>query len=128
MIRGLFDEPLTLAAARADLRFPPGLQAPRDSALARNPVTRYQSAAKFANDVASVTGLARGAGSGTIPITREGADNAPPGSAPGRATPRRTSLLRKRAFVPIVVGAAVGCRAGGGAWGGICGCTERQRR
>jgi len=115
MIKRLIDEPLTLAAARADLRFPPGLQATLDSALARNPVTRYQSAAKFANDVASVTGLARGAGSGTIPITREGADNAPPGSAPGRATPRRTSLLRKRAFVPIVVGAAVVLGGGGAA-------------
>src|SRR2546429_7788842 len=44
------------------------------------------------HDALPISGLARGAGSGTIPITREGADNAPPGSAPGRATPRRTSL------------------------------------
>src|SRR3989442_10792904 len=40
MIKRLIDEPLTLAAARADLRFPPGLQAALDSALAPNPGPR----------------------------------------------------------------------------------------
>jgi len=60
MVKRLTDEPLTLADARPDLRFPPGLQATIDAALARSPLDRYQSAAKFANDVAAVVGLLRG--------------------------------------------------------------------
>ena len=56
MIKRLTDEPTTLAAARPDLSFPPGLQPVLDTALARTPTERYQSVAKFAADVAAVTG------------------------------------------------------------------------
>src|SRR5207249_1557896 len=62
MIKRLTDEPTKLAAVRPDLTFPPGLQETLDGALARNPAERYQSVAKFAADVAAVTGLGRGAG------------------------------------------------------------------
>src|SRR5438093_565528 len=56
MIKRLTDEPTKLAEARPDLTFPPGLQPVLDTALARSPVERYQSVAKFAADVAAVTG------------------------------------------------------------------------
>jgi len=56
MIKRLTDEPITLAAARPDLSFPAGLQPVLDTALARTPQERYQSVAKFAADVAAVTG------------------------------------------------------------------------
>src|SRR2546421_12969414 len=59
MIQRLTEEPLKLGAARPDLRFPLGLQETLDSALARTPVARYQSAAKFASDVAGVAGVTR---------------------------------------------------------------------
>ena len=60
MVKRLTDDPASLADTRPDLRFPPGLQACLDSALARRPVDRYQSAAKFADDVAAVLGAPRG--------------------------------------------------------------------
>jgi eukaryotic-like serine/threonine-protein kinase len=100
MIKRLTDDPMTLAAARPDLRFPPGLQGTLDAALARAPTDRYQSAAKFADDVASVVGLERRAGPVTpLPATRAG-------------TQEKTQLLdaartKKRSLVPIIAGAAV---------------------
>src|SRR6059036_2343245 len=54
MIKRLTDEPVKLAAARPDLQFPTGLQETLDAALARSPVDRYQSAAKFAADAGAV--------------------------------------------------------------------------
>src|SRR5881628_481076 len=51
LIQRLTEEPAKLAAARPDLRFPPGLQETLDAALTRSPVDRYQSPAKFADDV-----------------------------------------------------------------------------
>ena len=59
MIKRLTDEPAELIEMRPDLHFPPGLQQTLDTALARSPVDRYQSAAKFAHDVAMVVGLSR---------------------------------------------------------------------
>ena len=107
MIKRLTDEPVKLAEARPDLQFPTGLQETLDAALTRNPVERYQSAAKFAADVAAVVGLQRGRGT-PIPVTREsGSDD-------------KTQLLdtakaaKRRSPVPIVVGAVV-VLAGGGA-------------
>src|SRR5438046_2845066 len=47
---------LQTADARPDLSLPPGLQPVLDTALARTPTERYQSVAKFAADVAAVTG------------------------------------------------------------------------
>src|SRR5437867_3925668 len=59
MIKRLTDEPVKLAAARPDLQFPTGLQETLDAALARSPVDRYQSAAKFAADAGAVLGRGR---------------------------------------------------------------------
>src|SRR5438046_102039 len=51
MIKRLTDEPTTLAAARPDLSFPPGLQPVLDTAPAPTPQERYQSVAKREGDV-----------------------------------------------------------------------------
>ncbi len=74
MIKRLTDEPAELLEVRPDLHFPPGLQQILDTALARNPVDRYQSAAKFAHDLAAVAGLSRDGGSG-LPTTLGGSDD-----------------------------------------------------
>src|SRR6266487_2128049 len=46
-INRLTDEPAALIEVRPDLHFPPWLQHTLDTALARIPVNRYQSASKF---------------------------------------------------------------------------------
>jgi serine/threonine-protein kinase len=56
MIKRLTDEPLPLAAARPDLRFPPGLQRVMDRALARSPDSRYRGAAEFGREVTAASG------------------------------------------------------------------------
>ena len=104
MIKRLTDEPTTLAAARPDLSFPAGLQPVIDTALARTPTDRYQTVAKFAADVAAVTG------GGSRPPAR----SVPP-------TEEKTQLIeapaaaRKRSLVPVALGLGV-LLAGGGAW------------
>src|SRR5437773_12534334 len=64
MIKRLTDEPVKLAAARPDLQFRTGLQETLDAALARSPVERYQSAAKFAAHAGAVLRLGRRGGRG----------------------------------------------------------------
>src|SRR5712692_6819733 len=71
MIKRLTDEPTTLAEARPDLSFPAGLQPVLDTALARSPLERYQTVAKFAADVAAVTGRPV---EGAVPHTRSRGD------------------------------------------------------
>src|SRR3989475_12150851 len=111
MIKRLTDEPVKLAAARPDLQFPTGLQETLDAALARSPVDRYQSAAKFAADAGAVLGLGRGAGAGApIPATRADGDE-------------KTQLLdrvatkgvKRRSLTPAVIGAVVVLGGGGAA-------------
>src|SRR5713101_6494385 len=123
MIKRLTDEPVKLGVSRPDLPFPPGLQEVLDAALTRSPVDRYRSAAKFAADVAAVLGTTRGP---AIPATRAEAEGKTQlldargraGAGPtkavaaGRSTPTPT---RKRAVVPIVVGAVVVLGGGGAA-------------
>jgi serine/threonine-protein kinase len=102
MVKRLTDEPAELLEVRPDLHFPAGLQEVLDTALARRPVDRYQSAAKFAHDLESVVGLSRTA----LPSTLAGPDD-------------QTELLepplrvRKRSRVPIVVGVIVALGAAG---------------
>src|SRR5256712_527743 len=132
MIKRLTDEPVKLAAARPDLQFPTGLQETLDAALARSPVDRYQSAAKFAADAGAVLGLGRGAGAGApIPATRADGDE-------------KTQLLdrvatkgvKRRSLTPAVIGAVVGLGGGrarggrvGGRWQGAApGAPERPGR
>jgi len=111
MIKRLTDEPIKLAEARPDLSFPAGLQPVLDTALARTPMERYQSVAKFAADVAAVTGRPT---TGAVPHTHSMGDTdaktqlLSPLSAP--APPRK-----QRSLIPIVAGVVV-VLAGGGAW------------
>src|SRR5438045_9166860 len=71
MIKRLTDEPIKLAEARPDLSFPAGLQPVLDPALARTPMERYQSVAKFAADVPPVTGRPT---TGSVPHTQSRGD------------------------------------------------------
>src|SRR5947207_1310310 len=71
MIKRLTDEPAELIEMRPDLHFPPGLQQTLDTALARSPADRYQSAAKFAHDVAIVVGLSRTDADTALPTLAE---------------------------------------------------------
>ncbi len=120
MIKRLTDEPTTLADARPDLSFPPGLQPVLDTALARTPTERYQSVAKFAADVAAVT--ERPAAS-AVPHTRSMADtegktellDTTAGGATQRISAKQAAPGKKRSLIPVVAGVVV-ILAGGGAW------------
>ncbi|MGH7530545.1 MAG: serine/threonine-protein kinase [Gemmatimonadales bacterium] len=126
MIKRLTDEPAQLAQVRPDLKFPAGLQAVLDTALARSPLDRYQSVAKFAGDIAAVTG-GRGVGSGptsVIPHTRPTPDPdsqtqliAPP------PPPRPPARPRKGSMALVAIGAVV-VLGGGGAWAVLSGGSK----
>ncbi len=111
MVQRLTDEPATLAEVRPDLRFPTGLQAALDTALARSPGDRYQSTAKFANDVAAVLGLQRGARLSPVPPTRRDSEHDAKTELLRRSaampSARRAPPRRKRRLAPIVAGAVV---------------------
>src|SRR5205809_3778377 len=121
LIQRLTEEPVTLAGARPDLRFPPGLHEALDSALARTPVARYQTAAKFANDVAGVTGLMRRSSPGAIPVTRGDVEDRTrlldSLAVAALSIPRQTPVpaVKRRSLVPVIVGAALILGAGGAA-------------
>jgi serine/threonine-protein kinase len=99
MIKRLTDAPATLAQVRPDLRFPPGLQETLATALARRPVDRYQSALKFASDVAALLGMPRSGVRAPLPPTRADAE--------GQTQLLRPAPARRRSFVPVVLGAVV---------------------
>src|SRR5438094_778310 len=111
MVQRLTDEPATLAEVRPELRFPPGLQATLDTALARNPADRYQSTTKFANDVAGVLGLQRGARLSPVPPTRRDSELDPKTELLRRSaampSARRPTPRRNRRLVPILAGTVV---------------------
>jgi serine/threonine-protein kinase len=60
MIKRLTDDPMPLAVARPDVRFPPEVQRVLDRALARSPNDRYQNAGDLARDVRGLTTHATG--------------------------------------------------------------------
>ncbi len=134
MIKRLTDEPTALAVSRPDLTFPAGLQAVLDTALTRSPTERYQTVAKFAADVAAVTGIGREP-SAAIPRTRAGAGAADTegktqlldtaAGATQRLSAKRApggapSPSKKRSMVPVAVGVVV-VLAAGGAWVALSG-------
>jgi len=119
MIKRLTDDPTKLADACPDLTFPAGLQPVFDTALARSRVERYQTVAKFAADVAAVTGRP---GSAAVPQTRSGPDTESKtqlldtmGGATQRISAKRPAPARKRSLIPMAVGVVV-ILAGAGAW------------
>jgi serine/threonine protein kinase len=112
MVQRLTVEPATLAQVRPDLRFPPGLQATLDTALARNPADRYQLTSKFANDVAGVLGLQRGARLSPVPPTTLPDSDFDPRTellrrSAAMPSARRLPPRRRSPLVPILAGAAV---------------------
>ena len=106
MIKRLTDVPATLATTRPDLSFPPGLQPTFETALARLPAERYQQVAKYAHDVATVTGSGRGAATAAIPATRVGADDrtqvlsASPTAVGAKA--KSAAPARQRSKLPLI--------------------------
>jgi len=116
MIKRLTDDPEKLAAARPDLTFPDGLQEVLDTALARTPATRYQTVAKFAEDVLGVAQLRKGT-RGMAPATRAEieAKTQVIDSHETRAM-KAGDRGKKRSLVPLFVGVVVLLGLGGGAW------------
>jgi serine/threonine-protein kinase len=117
MIKRLTDDPEKLAAARPDLTFPDGLQAVLDTALARTPATRYQTVAKFAEDVLGVAQLRKGT-RGMAQATRAEieAKTQVIDSHETRAMKAGAARGKKRSPVPLLVGVIVVLGLGGGAW------------
>jgi hypothetical protein len=94
------------------------VQAVLDTALARTPVERYQGVAKFAADVAAVTGRPT---TGAVPHTRSRGDTegktqllTPPGGATQRISAQQAPVKR-RSVIPAAIGVVV-ILAAGGAW------------
>jgi hypothetical protein len=117
MIKRLTDEPATLAQARPDLTFPDGLQAVLNTAMARMPKDRYQSVAKFAEDVLGVVQLVR-TSRGVAPATRADVEQKTQlvDSHETRARATARAPRPKRSVLPLAIGAVVVLGLGGGAW------------
>jgi eukaryotic-like serine/threonine-protein kinase len=116
MIKRLTDDPTTLAEARPDLSFPAGLQPVFDTALARTPTDRYQTVAKFAADIAAVTGRPPAR---SVPPTDEKTQLLDATLATGPTTrisakQRQPAAGKKRTLVPVALG--LGVVLAGGAW------------
>jgi eukaryotic-like serine/threonine-protein kinase len=129
MIKRLTDDPLPLAVARPDVRFPAELQRVMDLALARSPTERYASAADFGRDVRNLAGSLTGSvdvdagtqvvrsqdkGGATIPATRVDPAVGPKPKAPAPA-PAVLPARRGLPLVPVAI-AAVAVAMGGGAY------------
>ncbi len=117
MIKRLTDEPTPLADVRPDLSFPAGLQPVLDTALARTPAERYQTVAKFAADIAAVTGRPTAR---SVPQTEEQTQLLDAAVATGPTTrisakQRVPGAAKKRSFIPVALGLGI-VLAGGGAW------------
>jgi serine/threonine-protein kinase len=122
MIKRLTDEPKKLAEVRPDLPFPSGLQPVLDAALSRTPAERYQTVAKFADDVLGVVQLVRATRGGVAPATREVVEGRTQlldshetrAQAARRATQPKPKP--KRSLVPVLIGVVAVLGAGGGGW------------
>ncbi len=131
MIKRLTDDPIPLAAARPDVRFPAELQRVMDKALARSPSDRYANAGDFARDVRKLATSMTGAvdvEAGTqvvraeeikaaIPATRvdpkAGAPKPKGDAAPARA-PASAPPVRKSSLIVPIAAVVVLAAAGGG--------------
>jgi microcompartment protein CcmK/EutM len=120
MIKRLTDEPKKLAEVRPDLPFPSGLQPVLDAALSRTPAERYQTVAKFADDVLGVVQLVRATRGGVAPATREVVEGRTQlldsHETRAQAARRATQPKPKRSLVPVLIGVVVVLGAGGGGW------------
>ena len=121
MIKRLTDEPTKLADARPDLAFPDGLQQVIDAALARTPAERYQTVAKFADDVMAVAGMSRGT-RGMAPATRADIEaktqmmDSHQTKALAAKRTQQVAAKQQRSLVPIIAGAVALVVLGGGGY------------
>lgn len=100
MIKRLTDDPLPLAQARPDIRFPGQLQPVMDRALARMSEDRYASVAEFARDLRNVTSTLTGpvdVEAGTQQLAARRASGSSPTSAAVPATRIDPAIERQRA-------------------------------
>src|SRR5437899_4309847 len=114
MIKRLTDQPQKLADVRPDSTYPAGLQGVLDQALARTPGERYQSVAKFAEDVLGVARPLRATG----PATRQDIEAKTQllDAQKTKAMAARQAPAKRAPIVPIAIGAVVLVGAGVGAW------------
>jgi serine/threonine-protein kinase len=118
MIKRLTDEPKKLAEVRPDLQFPSALQPVLDAALSRTPAERYQTVAKFAEDVLGVVQLVRATRGGVAPATREVVEGRTQllDSHETKAQAARRAAKPKRSLVPVLVGVVAVLGAAGVGW------------
>ena len=118
MIKRLTDDPAKLGPTRPDLTFPAGLQEVIDAALVRTPAERYQTVAKFAEDVVGVVQLRRPTRGAATPSTRtdleERTQLLDSKETRARASVRRPE--RKRSLIPILAGVVLVLGAAGGGY------------
>jgi len=106
MIKRLTDDPVPLAEAKPDVRFPPELQRVLDRVLARMPSDRYASAAEFGRDVKTVAQASTGlvdVEAGTQVVKADDLKKMVPATRVDPAVARRTPP----AAAPTAVGGAV---------------------
>jgi serine/threonine-protein kinase len=128
MIKRLTDDPVPLAIARPEFKFPEALQRVMDRALARTPTDRYPQSADFARDVRSLSGTITGmvdieAGTQvvrtddlkapTVPQTRIDPARAKP--KPVASAPTAADVVPRKSFplVPAAVGIVLVAALGG---------------
>ncbi len=120
MIKRLTDDPAKLGPTRPDLAFPSGLQDVLDAALVRTPTERYQTVAKFADDVTGVVQLRRPTRGAATPVTRaqpeleDRTQLLDSKQTKAQAAARRPQ--QKRSMVPIIAGVVLVLGAAGGGW------------
>ncbi len=129
MIKRLTDDPVPLATARPDVRFPESLQRVMDRALARTPTDRYASSADFGRDVRALSGSLTGAvdieagtqvvqsggarGAGTVPQTRIDPARVKPKAPAADESPRPAPRQKSFPVVPVAVGVVLIAALGG---------------
>ncbi len=118
MIKRLTDAPAKLGPTRPDLTFPAGLQEVVDAALVRTPAERYQTVAKFAEDVVGVVQLRRPTRAATTSSTRTDVEERTQ-LLDSKQTKARASVRRprtQRSLIPIVAGVVLVLGAAGGGY------------
>lgn len=131
MIKRLTDDPIPLAAACPEVRFPPQVQRVLDRALMRNPNDRYKNAGEFARDVRGLATQSTGpvdVEAGTQKVRPEDLKGLPPATRvdpmsaekkrkpPAAAQPVQATKPAKATPVMPIAAAALMLAVGGGVY------------
>jgi len=120
MVKRLTDQPVPLAAARPDLKFPPEVQAVLDRALARRASDRYASVTLFAQDLIAASG---GGATQQLRATRQAGDQRTqamePGAKPPAGPPRARAPAKPKRRAPVLAIAVVTVAVIGGGAAGV---------